>query len=713
MPLHCELLSRELGLPQFKVAATATLLDEGCTVPFIARYRKEVTGSLDEVAIVAIRDGLEQLAETDKRREAILISLKERELLTDELAAALQKARSMTALEDIYLPYRPKRRTKATVAREKGLEPLARTLMAQEGVNPDEAARQFICSKKGVETTDAALEGAQHILAEEVSESPRARATMRALFVRYGRLKSKARSGAKKDDPRFTDWLDWDEPMSRAPSHRILALFRGEAEGALSVSIRPPQELVLSELMPLFVTGSGRDSELVREAVEDGYRRLLEPAMETEARNALKLKADRDAIGVFVKNVREVLMASPLGQKRVMALDPGLRTGCKLVCLDETGELLHHETIFPHTSQAQRDEAARRTGELFQQYKIETVAVGNGTAGRETEAFLRDCLPSETHIYAVNESGASIYSASPLAREEFPKLDVSYRGAVSIGRRLMDPLAELVKIDPKSIGVGQYQHDVDQKELKKALNDVVSSCVNAVGVEVNTASPQLLSFVSGLSIKLAKSVVSRRRTDGPFRTRKDLLSVPGLGPKTFQQAAGFLRIQGGENPLDTSAVHPELYDLVQTMATDLGCSVRDLLDDENKRKAINPKQYVNDQVGLPTVTDILSELAKPGRDPRGPLKAFSFDPTVNQLSDLEPGMTLPGLVTNVTDFGAFVDVGVHQDGLVHISQLADRFVKDPHGIVSPGQAVTVTVLSVDLKRKRLSLSMKKNPTHPC
>lgn len=705
--IYRETLAKELNIPQSSVVATAALLDEGCTVPFIARYRKEATGTLDEVVVAAIRDGLERLVETDKRRGAIISSLEERKLLTDDLKGRLEEARTLTALEDIYLPYRPKRRTKATIAREKGLSPLADTVMAQGGLNPLEMAEGYVDPEKGVQSPQEALEGALHILAEEISENIEARTSMRAIFVRNGRIKSKVKPGKEEEGSRFADWFDWEEPMVKAPSHRILALFRGEAEGVISVTVRPSAELAHAKLDGLFVKGSGSDSEAVREAIRDGYKRLLEPSMETEARNALKTKADREAISVFAKNVREVLMAPPLGRKRVMALDPGYRTGVKVTCLDETGEMIHHETIFPHTSAHMRDKALERAGQMYREHRIEAVAVGNGTASRETEQFLKDCLPEDAQVYSVNESGASIYSASAVAREEFPDLDVSYRGAVSIGRRLMDPLAELVKIDPKSIGVGQYQHDVDQKALKKSLDDVVASCVNSVGVEVNTASPQLLSFVSGLSPKLAKSVVERRRQEGPFRTRKELLKVPGLGPKTYQQAAGFIRIRGGEHPLDDSSVHPERYDLVERMASDLGRSVTDLLKDRELRDAIDPSNYVGADVGLPTINDILQELAKPGRDPREELKPFSFDPSVAEMSDLKAGMVLPGIVTNVTNFGAFVDVGVHQDGLVHVSVLSDKFVKDPYQVVKPGQKVSVTVLEVDLKRKRLSLSMKK------
>ena len=705
--IYRETLAKELNIPQGSVAATVALLEEGCTVSFIARYRKEATGTLDEVAIAAIRDGLERLVETDKRRGAIIASLEERKLLTEDLKIRLEGARTLTALEDIYLPYRPKRRTKATIAREKGLSPLADTVMAQGGLNPLEMAEGYVDPEKGVQSPQEALEGALHILAEEISENIEARTSMRSIFVRNGRIKSKVKPGKEEEGSRFADWFDWEEPIVKAPSHRILALLRGEAEGVISVTVRPSAELAHAKLDGLFVKGTGPDSEAVREAIRDGYKRLLEPSMETEARNALKAKADREAISVFAKNVREVLMAPPLGRKRVMALDPGYRTGVKVACLDETGEMIHHETVFPHTSAHMRDQALDRTGKMYREHRIEAVAVGNGTASRETEQFLRECLPDDAQVYSVNESGASIYSASAVAREEFPDLDVSYRGAVSIGRRLMDPLAELVKIDPKSIGVGQYQHDVDQKALKKSLDDVVASCVNSVGVEVNTASPQLLSFVSGLSPKLAKAVVDRRRQEGPFRTRKDLLKVPGLGPKTYQQAVGFIRIRGGEHPLDDSAVHPERYDLVGRMAADLGCSVTDLLKERGLRDAIEPSRYLGEDVGLPTINDILQELAKPGRDPREELQPFSFDPSVSEMSDLKSGMVLPGIVTNVTDFGAFVDVGVHQDGLVHVSRLSDKFIKDPYQVVKPGQRVSVTVVEVDLKRKRLSLSMKK------
>ncbi len=711
---HTGRIARELELAPQRVEAAATLLAEGASVPFIARYRKEATGSLDEVAITAIRDRLAQLAELDRRREAILASLAERELLTPAMEAELAAAETLARLEDIYLPLRPKRRTRATMARERGLEPLAEMLLAQEtrpAIDPETEARAFVNEERGVPNVDAALSGARDILAERVSEDARARDRMRALYADRGVLRARAAKGKEQEGVKYKDYFDWQELAATAPSHRVLAMLRGEKEGFLVLHVAPEEEAALKILTRLFVMGNSPASVHVTLAVQDGYKRLLAPAMETEMRGALKERADAEAIRIFADNLRELLLAPPLGEKRVLALDPGFRTGCKLVCLDAQGKLLHHETIFPHTGGQRAEDAAAQMRDLCARLRIEAIAIGNGTAGRETEAFVRGLdLHREIAIVMVNESGASVYSASQAAREEFPDHDVTVRGAVSIGRRLMDPLAELIKIDPKSIGVGQYQHDVDQTALKHSLDDVVMSCVNGVGVDLNTASRQLLSYVSGLGPQLAKNIVAHREAHGPFARRKALLAVPRLGPKAFEQAAGFLRIRGGSNPLDASAVHPESYAIVAAMATDVGCSVADLMRDDEMRRRIELNRYVSDHVGLPTLQDILAELARPGRDPRERFEPFSFAPGIETIEDVQPGMRLPGLVTNVTAFGAFVDIGVHQDGLVHISQLADRFVRDPAEVVKVHQRVTVTVLDVDLARKRISLSMRGDPS---
>ncbi len=702
--------ARELQLKQGQVAAVKRLLDEGSTVVFIARYRKEATGSLDEVAVRAVRDRLEALAELDKRRAAMLASLEERELLTDALRSGLEAASDMTELEDLYLPYRPKRRTRAMMAVEKGLEPLAGLLMEQRVADPGRSALDFVDPDKGVADVEAALAGARDILAERVSEERAARAAVRRLFADRARIRSRL---ARKADPdgaaaaKFRDYHDWEEPASRAPGHRILAMLRGEREGVLSVEVRPEEERAVALLTRRFVQGTGPCADQVAAAVADGYRRLLGPSMENETRAGLKARADAEAIGVFTANLRELLLAPPLGRKRVMALDPGFRTGAKLVCLDAQGGLLHHETIFPLGSKKQQLEAAARVRELAERFAIRAVAVGNGTGGRETEAFLRGLGLADTAVVMVNESGASIYSASDMAREEFPDLDLTVRGAVSIGRRLLDPLAELVKIDPKSIGVGQYQHDVDQAALKRALDDTVVSCVNRVGVELNTASAPLLSYVSGLGPVLAHNIVRHRDEHGPFASRRELLKVTRLGPKAYEQAAGFLRIRDGKEPLDATGVHPERYGLVRDMARDQGVGVADLMADRAVREGIDPARYVSETVGLPTLEDIMAELDRPGRDPRPEFSPFSFAPGVTSLTDLAPGMDLPGIVTNVTRFGAFVDVGVHQDGLVHVSQLADRFVRDPAEVARVGQEVLVRVLEVDLKRSRIALSMKQ------
>jgi uncharacterized protein len=712
---HVDTIARELALRPQQVGATVALLAEGSTVPFIARYRKEATGSLDEVAITAIRDRLAQLEALDHRRRAIVASLDERELITDELRARLGGAASMAELEDIYLPFRPKRRTRATVARERGLEPLAQLILRQEpATDPVAEAARFVrtdveSDELRVATADEALQGARDIIAEHINEDSRARERMRRLFWSRGIVRSEVRRDKQALGAKYRDYFDWSEPVRSAPSHRVLAILRGETEGFLSCSIEPPEEDAVASLEALFVRGKSACSDHVRLAVRDGYKRLLGRAMETEARAEAKRRADAAAIGVFAENLRQLLLAPPLGQKRVLAIDPGLRTGCKTVVLDAQGQLLHDTVIYPDQGAQRRREAAETLGQLVVSHGVEAIAIGNGTGGRETEAFVRSLgLPATLPVVMVNEAGASIYSASDVARAEFPDRDITVRGAVSIGRRLMDPLAELVKIDPKSIGVGQYQHDVDQEALKRSLDDVVGSCVNAVGVEVNTASKQLLAYVSGLNATVAENIIRHRNTHGPFVRRRDLQKVPRLGAKAFEQSAGFLRIRGAVDPLDESAVHPESYPIVDRMARDLGVGVRDLTRNAALRQRIDLQRYVTDTVGLPTLHDILAELGKPGRDPREQFEVFRFAEGVNTLGDLRPGMTLPGLVTNITAFGAFVDVGVHQDGLVHISQLADRFVKDPNEIVKVHQPVQVTVLDVDPARKRISLSMRRN-----
>jgi len=706
---HVKRIADELSLRPTQIRNVIGLIDEGATVPFITRYRKEVTGSLDEVAITDIRDRSAQLAELDKRRETILKSLDERGLLTDELKSSIDSAETLTELEDIYLPYRPKRRTRATIAKERGLEPLSLIIFEQGSIDPEKEALAFIDLEKDVETIDDALAGARDIMAEWVSENIDARERMRLLFHNKGLLRSKVMSGKEDEGAKYRDYFDWQEMLKDAPSHRVLAMRRAEKEGILTFRVEPPEEDAHGQLDTLFVKGGNEASRQVRLAVHDSYQRLLGPSMETEIRRASKTEADDEAIRVFADNLRNLLLNSPLGSKKVMAVDPGFRTGCKVCCLDSQGKLLHYDAIFPHPPQKKRDEAAQQVENLCEEYSIEAIAIGNGTAGRETETFLRSLeLPGSPALIMVNESGASVYSASAVAREEFPDYDATVRGAVSIGRRLMDPLAELVKIDPKSIGVGQYQHDVDQSLLKQRLDDVVSSCVNNVGVEVNTASKQLLTYVSGLGPSLAKSVVTYRDENGPFVSRKELKKVPRLGAKAFEQAAGFLRIRDAKDPLDASAVHPESYHIAGQMAKDSACSVKELMTDEHIREKIDLTRYIDDTVGMPTLQDILEELAKPGRDPRESFELFSFSEDVNAIEDVMSGMKLPGIVTNVTAFGAFVDIGVHQDGLVHISQLANKFVKDPATIVKVNQKVMVTVLEVDIERRRISLSMKDN-----
>jgi uncharacterized protein len=705
--IHLSIIAGELELKPAQVRATALLLEEGATVPFIARYRKEATGSLDEVAIAAIRDRLEQLAELDKRREAVLKSLDERSLLTDEIKAKVESASSMTELEDVYLPFRPKRRTRAMAAKEKGLEPLALKIFEQGETDPEKEASAFVDPEKGVESVGDALSGARDIIAERVSEDRRARERMRELYTLKGVMRSKVVSGKEEEGIKYRDYFEWEEPVSGAPSHRILAIRRGEKEGFLSLRILLPEDEAFALLEGIFIKDNFPASRQVSTALHDGFKRLLSLSIEAEMRLAAKKRADEEAIRVFAENLRQLLLAPPLGGRNILAIDPGFRTGCKVVCLDRQGKLLESDTIYPHFSDKAVSEAAAKIKDLCGRFGIEAIAIGNGTAGRETETFVRAIeLPENISVMMVNESGASIYSASEAAREEFPDRDVTVRGSVSIGRRLMDPLAELVKIDPKSIGVGQYQHDVDQPALKRSLDDIVISCVNAVGVEVNTASKELLTYVSGLGPQLAKNIVEFRNGNGPIRSRKELRKVPRLGPKAFEQAAGFLRIRDGENPLDASAVHPESYHIVDAMAKDAGCTVADLIKEDGLRKAVDLTRYVTDTVGVPTLTDIMAELSKPGRDPRKQFETFRFEDGVEKMEDVKPGMKLPGIVTNITAFGVFVDIGVHQDGLVHISELSDRYVKNPVDVVKVHQKVIVTVLDVDLRRKRIALSMK-------
>lgn len=701
------IIAQELQISSRQVERTIGLLEDGATVPFIARYRKEVTGSLDEVAITFIRDRLLQLKELDKRRESILNSIKEQEKLTSELEKQIMEAETLAELEDIYLPYKPKRKTRATIALSKGLEPLAKIVMSQNYVDLESKATLFIDKEKGVNNVEEALSGARDIIAEWVNEHKQARMKIRNLFVKEAEIQSVVSKGKEEDGANYKSYFEWSEKLMRAPSHRILAMFRGENEGFLKIKIGPDEERAIEMLEQIFVRGRNASSEQVQMAVKDSYKRLLSASMETEIRNMVKEKADKEAIRVFVENLRQLLMASPLGQKNVLAIDPGFKTGCKLVCLDRQGALLHNETIYPHPPHNETRESIMKIRQLVNSYKIEAIAIGNGTAGRETENLIRR-IPFDKDLIAimVNESGASVYSASPIAREEFPDYDVTVRGAVSIGRRLMDPLAELVKIDPKSIGVGQYQHDVDQKQLQQSLEDIVVSCVNSVGVEINTASKELLSYISGVGPSLAKNILDYRTKNGAFKSRNDLKKVARFGEKAFEQAAGFIRIQNAENPLDKSAVHPESYHVVAKMSKSLQCTVNDLIESKELRNKIKPEQFVSEETGLPTILDILKELDKPGRDPRTKFELFEFDQSVNSIDDLIPGMILPGIVTNITAFGAFVDVGVHQDGLVHISQLADKFVSDPNDVVKLNQKVQVKVLEVDSSRKRIQLTMK-------
>ncbi|KQR72184.1 Tex family protein [Pedobacter sp. Leaf176] len=706
MLAHHKIIAAELKVAEKQVTATVNLLDEGATIPFISRYRKELTGSLDEVEVAAIRDRVLQLRDLDKRREAILKSMTDLGKLTPELEKQVNEAETISLLEDIYLPYKPKRKTRASAAKEKGLEPLAIQIFEQQNFDLEASADKFIDVEKGVNNLEEALAGALDIIAEMISENAEARTKMRSYFQEKAVFKSEVIKGKEEDGIKYKDYFEWSEPVKAAASHRVLAMRRGEKELILRLDVLPPTEDALSILEKQFILGNNAASKQVQQALEDGYKRLLEPAMETELRVLTKQKADEEAIRVFAENARQLLLAAPMGQKNVLAIDPGFRTGCKVVCLDKQGQLLENTAIYPHTGQGNIKNAEITIKQLCEKHAIEAIAIGNGTAGRETETFIRNLnLPNIT-IVMVNESGASIYSASEVAREEFPTQDITVRGAVSIGRRLMDPLAELVKIDPKSIGVGQYQHDVDQSKLQASLDDTVISAVNAVGVELNTASKQILAYVSGLGPTLAQNIIDYRNTNGAFKNRASLKKVPRLGDKAYEQAAGFLRIRNAENVLDTSGVHPERYAVVDKMAKDLGTTVSALMKDTQLQKQIKPQQYVTDEIGLPTLTDILKELAKPGRDPREQFEAFSFTDGVNEIADLRIGMKLPGIVTNITNFGAFVDIGVHQDGLVHTSQLANRFVANPNDIVKVHQKVEVTVMEVDTARKRISLSMK-------
>ncbi len=716
---HVQIIAAELKLKPMQVGATAHLFSEGATVPFIARYRKEATGEMDEVQITAVRDRLEQLQALDDRRSSILKSLEERNLLTDALRGKIDKATTVTALEDIFAPYRPKRRTRATIAKDKGLEPLADFIFANQenrAADPAAEAAQFVkpdaADDLKVKDVADALSGARDILAERISDDAPTRAALRLLYADKGTVSSKVMFGKEEDADaaKFRDYFDWNEPLKAIPSHRMLAIRRGETEGFLMMRIIPPEADAVTILERLHVKGSSPCADQMRQATQDGFKRLMGPSMETEARMESKKKADTDAVKVFADNLRELLLAAPLGQKRVLGIDPGFRTGCKVVVLDAQGKLLFNDVIYLLGAGNSLVQAKELILNLVKHHKIEAIAIGNGTASRETESFISKIgVPKHIPVIMVSEAGASIYSASEVAREEFPDHDITVRGAVSIGRRLMDPLAELVKLDPKSIGVGQYQHDVDQHQLKRGLDDIVVSCVNGVGVELNTASKQLLAYVSGLNSLLASNIVAYRNENGPFKSRRELMKVPRLGDKAFEQAAGFLRIRGSEHPLDTSAVHPERYALVERMAADLGCTLPDLIAKPDLRAKIDLKKYVTEDVGLPTLQDIVNELAKPGRDPRKQFELFSFQEGVEKPEDLKVGMKLPGIVTNVAAFGAFVDIGVHQDGLVHVSQLSDNFVRDASEVVKVQQKVMVTVVEVDLARKRIALSMKSKP----
>lgn len=707
MNVFTKIIANALALPERGVDNTIQLLEENCTVPFISRYRKARTGNMDEVQVADIALMREKLQDVAKRKETIVTTIEEQGKMTDALRKRIEDCWNISELEDIYLPYKPKRRTKADIARAQGLEPLANTIMLQRDPNPQMTAQKYV--KDDVQSADEALEGAKFIIAETINENEKVRKEIRNVFRHNAVITSKVVKTKAEDEgaQKYSDYFDFSEPLKRCSSHRLLAMRRGEKEGFLRISISADDDECKNRIRRIYVQGRGDCSHLVGEAADDAFKRLLKPSIETEYALSSKQAADNEAIKVFAENLRQLLLAAPLGQKRVMGVDPGFRTGCKVVCLDAQGTLLHFEAIYPHAPKNDRQGAARQVLDMVKKYKIEAIAVGNGTASRETSTFLKEIgLDTDTNIFVVSEDGASVYSASEAAREEFPNEDVTVRGAVSIGRRLMDPLAELVKIDPKSIGVGQYQHDVDQGELKKSLDMVVESCVNTVGVNLNTASRHLLMYVSGLNATTAKNIVEYREKNGAFKSRAELKKVPRLGPVAFVQCAGFLRIPGAKNPLDNSAVHPESYDIVKAMAKDKGCTVEQLIDNKELQKSVDLKNYVSDTTGMPTLTDIMAELQRPGRDPRAAVEVFEFDSRVHEINDLQVGMLLPGIVTNITNFGAFVDIGVHHDGLVHISQLADRFVKDPNDVVKLHQHVTVRVTEVDIKRQRISLSMR-------
>ena len=707
MEKYIKKISNELNIADWQVQNTIELLNEGATIPFIARYRKEATDSLDEVQITKIRDRLTQLKELDKRRESILKSITEQDKLTDDLEKQILKAETLSELEDIYLPYKPKRKTRATIARSKGLEPLAKILMAQKHDDVEAQANRFINKEKDVNTAEDALAGARDIIAEWINENKYARSKIRGLFRRKAIIESKVAKGKEEEGNKYQTYFDWSEILMRSAPHRVLAMFRGEKEGFLKVKVFPPEEDALEILEDQFVHSDNESGDQVYDAVKDSYKRLMHPSMETELRAIAKENADNYSIGVFAENLRQLLMAAPLGEKNTLAIDPGFRTGCKVVCLDKQGKLLHNETIYPHPPQNEVKKSINKILQLVNAYKIEAIAIGNGTAGRETEnMFRRIRFDRDVTVVMVNESGASVYSASPVAREEFPDYDVTVRGAVSIGRRLMDPLAELVKIDPKSIGVGQYQHDINQTSLGKSLEDTVLSCVNSVGVEVNTASKQLLAHVSGVGPGLAKSIVVYRNKNGAFKSREELKKVPRLGDKVYEQAAGFLRIRNSSNPLDKCAVHPESYYVVKKMARNLKCEIADLMTSEELRKKINLNDFVTEKTGLPTLTDIMEELAKPGRDPREKFGIFEFAKGIHSINDLEEGMIVPGIVTNITAFGAFVDIGVKENGLIHVSQMANEYVRDPNKYVKLNQKLKVKIVGVDAVRKRIQLSLK-------
>jgi len=702
---YVHLLAANLNLANWQVENTLKLLEANSTIPFISRYRKEATGSLDEVQIADVKEMFSKYEELDKRRETIINSIEEQGLLTAELRTKLEKAMNMNELEDLYLPFKPKKKTRASMAKEKGLEPLARIILKQTDRDIHHTAAQYLNDK--VEHENEALQGARDILAEWVNEDQRARVLVRQSFTQGAIISSKVLKGKEEEGIKYKDYFDFSEPSNRCPSHRLMAMLRGEEEGFLRLALEPDADKTIQQLNGQFIRSTGDCAAQLSMAIKDSYKRLLGPSIETEFRALSKEKADDQAIRVFAENLKQLMMSPPLGQKRILAIDPGFRTGCKIICLDAQGNLLHNETIFPHPPKQETVPAIKKINTLVNSYKIEAIAIGNGTASRETESFIRRIkFDRDLKVYVVSEAGASVYSASKIAREEFPEYDVTVRGAISIGRRLMDPLAELVKIDPKSIGVGQYQHDVDQNKLKASLDQVVENCVNAVGVDLNTASMHLLTYVSGLGPQLARNIVEYRRNKGMFNSREDLKKVSRMGPKAFEQSAGFLRIRGGNNPLDNSAVHPESYYIVEKMAADLNHPVTDLLQDETLRPDIDIKKYTDEKVGIPTLTDIMNELAKPGRDPRSVIKIFEFAPDVHTMEDVKPGMVLPGIVTNITNFGAFVDIGVKQDGLVHVSQMADRFVINPGEVVKLHQHVKVRVLEIDVARKRIQLTMK-------